>query len=170
MHAAPIPVMTRINPSNQRLVDEKADAAEKNYATFTHIAGLIGLADGMGIIALVATIVMWRIKHNESPYLDDHGREAVNFQISVWVLLLVGWAIWGLMVAATFGIGVITLPVPVIATVGLFILRLVAGIKAAMAANRGEFYRYPMCFRFIADPDDSKQYACDAADLPNARA
>jgi hypothetical protein len=159
--------MTRIDPTSSRFVDDQADSGEKTYATFNHLAGLIGLVDGMGVVSFISTLVMWRIKSKESPFLDDHGREAVNFQISMSLLLLAGWAVWGLFVAVTIGIGIITLPLPLLATLGLFIVRLVAGIRASMAANRGEFYRYPMCIRFIASPDESKQYACDTpADTP----
>ncbi len=163
MYAAPAmqSPMTRIDPSNDRLVDDHADSGEKTYATFNHLAGLLGLADGMGIVAFIATIVMWRLKTNESPFLDDHGREAVNFQISMTLLLIAGWVLWGLFVAVTIGIGVVTLPLAILATIALFVVRLVAGIRGAMAANRGEFYRYPMCLRFIAEPDEAKQYACD---------
>ena len=160
MHAQAIP-MTRLDPTSSRLVDDHADSGEKTYATFNHLAGLIGLMDGMGVVSFISTLIMWRIKSKESPFLDDHGREAVNFQISMTLLLLAGWAVWGLFVAVTIGIGVITLPIPILATLAMFIVRLVAGIRASMAANRGEFYRYPMCIRFIAQPDGSKQYACD---------
>ena len=45
--------------------------------------------------------------------------------------------------------------------IGLSVLRVVGCVRASMAANRGEFYRYPLCIRFIADPPESKEYACD---------
>jgi len=124
----------------QPLVDEFATESERTYGTFQHLIGLVSLLDHT-ILGLIGTIVMWRIKHKESPFLDDHGREAVNFQLSLLLYTFAGTIVVALL---TFGLGVL----PFIAAVA--ILRLVGCIRAAIAANRGEFYRYPMCIRFLA--------------------
>lgn len=120
---------------HQPYVDPHADSGERTYAAFNHYIGLISLLDHT-VLGLIGTIVMWAIKRKESPFLDDHGREAINFQLSLMLYFFVG-------VIVTFGAGVLIM-LPLVA-----ILRLVFCIKAGLAANRGEYYRYPVTIRFL---------------------
>jgi uncharacterized Tic20 family protein len=134
----------------QPVHDEQASEAERTYTTFQHLVGLVSMMDGLGILGLIGTLVMWRIKANDSPYYDDHGREAMNFQISLLVYMFGGAAILMLFTLITFGVGaIIAAPLAVLGVVFLVVIRLVGGIRGAMAANRGEYYRYPMCLRFL---------------------
>lgn len=134
-----------------RLCDEQATEAERTYTTFQHLVGLISAIDAMGFLGLIGAIIMWRIKANESPFYDDHGREAVNFQISLLVYLFGGGILLGLFTLVTFGIGaIITVPLMILGTIFLIVIRFVGCIRGAIAAHRGEYYRYPMSLRFLA--------------------
>ncbi len=128
-----------ISAANGRWVDETTLESQRTYALFTHLAGLISLAD-MTLGGPIATVIMWRVKAHESEFLDDHGREAMNFQLSMLIYTLAGSAIIAIV---TFGIGV--LPWIVL----MAVMRLVGCIRGAMAASRGEYYRYPVCIRFL---------------------
>lgn len=135
---------------HQTLRDEQASEAERTYTTFQHLIGCISALDGMGFLGLIGAIIMWRIKANDSPYYDDHGREAVNFQISLLVYLIGGAIVLGLFTAITLGVGIVlAAPIAAIGAIFLIVLRLVGCIRGAIAANRGEYYRYPMCLRFL---------------------
>lgn len=116
-------------------IDEHAHEGERTYALFNHLIGLLSLFDNF-LFGPLGALIMWRIKKNESPFLDDHGREAVNFQLSLLLYF--------------FGLSILTLglAVPLI-MVGVAALRLIGCIRGAMAAHRGEYYRYPMCIRFL---------------------
>lgn len=132
MHAASPAMSTQTDP--ERLVDTGASSDERTYATFMHLS-LLGdlLTGGIGLIVL---LVMWLMKKNTSPFLDDHGREALNFRISLLVYTLASLALFAC------GIGVITmLAVPVLGIVGM--------VMAVSATNRGEYFRYPATIRFI---------------------
>jgi uncharacterized protein len=121
-----------------RAYDPDATSDERTFAMFMHLTLLLNLTGVGGLLAFVAVIIMWQIKKDESPFLDDHGREAVNFQISLflWAFVLAFGAI------VTCGISLIFLiAIPLLGAIGM--------ILAAIAANRGEFYRYPMTFRII---------------------
>lgn len=126
-----------------RCVESGADSGVRTYGTFQHLVGLLSLAD-QAFIGLVGTLVMWLIKKKESDFLDDHGREALNFQIS----LLIYWVLFGVLCVVTFGVAVVLSPLMFIFSI---VLRLIGCIRGAMAANRGEYYRYPMCIRLIPD-------------------
>jgi uncharacterized protein len=118
-----------------RLVDLHAAEWERTYAMFTHLA-LISIHFGL---AVVPTLIMWLIKRDKSPYVDDHGREALNFQISL-LLYSLGALVFGLV---TCGAGWI-LYVPI------YILGITGMTLAAVAANKGQYYRYPMTIRFLS--------------------
>ncbi|MFG0275469.1 MAG: DUF4870 domain-containing protein [Phycisphaerales bacterium] len=117
------------------VVDPHADSGERTYASFNHYIGLLSLVDQTAL-GLIGSIVMWAVKHKESPFLDDHGREAINFQLSLLLYLIVG------TVVSFGGLTVVLVP-------AFFIIRLIFCIKAGLAATRGEFYRYPITIRFL---------------------
>ncbi len=112
---------------------------ERNWAMLTHLfAGVIAVL-GTPFFAVGFTVIMWVTKRDESGYLDDHGREATNFWISV---LIYSIAIIPLLAIITCGVGAILyIPLVIIVVVGV--------IQATMAAKRGEFYRYPATIRVL---------------------
>ncbi len=117
-----------------RWVDESATPDERLYATFLHLSLLAHLV--LSGFAIVVPVIMWILKKDESSYIADHGREAINFQISLIIYSLV---------AAIFTIVLIGLPFLLL----IPIYALVCMVLAAVAANRGELYRYPMTIRFL---------------------
>lgn len=135
-------------PVNERgrLYDPDVSADDRTYATFMHLTTLAHLV--VPLAAIVIPIIMWNVKRKDSPYLDDHGREAINFQISLMLysvlLPIVGMVVGFLL----FFVGVV-LTVP-LAVALPFVLGLIGVIAASTAANRGEFYRYPVTIRFLA--------------------
>lgn len=147
MPAQAIP-MSPIDQATNRFVDDHADGSEKTYSMFNHLVGLLSLVDAGIVLSAAATGIMWAIKKDETPYLDDHGREAFNFQLS---LMIYFWA------GSILSLGVLAIPL----VIALGILRLIGCIRGAMAANRGEYYRYPMSIRFFAEPGADKAYACN---------
>lgn len=116
---------------NGRLRDEHAQEWERTYAMFTHLSIVAA-----HIVPIVPTLILWLVKRDQSPFIDDHGKEALNFQISIVLYMVLG----ALLSVVCIGIPVI------LAAYGLAI---VGTILAAVAANRGEYYRYPACIRLI---------------------
>lgn len=85
---------------------------------------------------VLGPLVVWLIKRNDFDFVDDQGKEALNFQITVMIGVLIGFVL-------TF----ILIGILVIAVVG--ITAVVLTIIAAIKANQGERYRYPVCIRLI---------------------
>ncbi|MBN8598797.1 MAG: DUF4870 domain-containing protein [Planctomycetes bacterium] len=130
------------NPS-QSSIPSGIDADTRSYATYTHLVPLLAHLGGPIVLPILAAIIMWQMKKGESPFLDDHGREATNFQISMAIYAAV---LIPLLILVTCGIALI-LAIP--AAILLFILNIVGCILAAKAAHRGEYYRYPMSIRIV---------------------
>jgi uncharacterized protein len=111
---------------------------DRNWAVIAHLSALITI---IGIPSLVGPLVVWLIKRDQ-PFVNEHGREALNFNITIliYVVALI------IITIVTLGIGVIVvIPVGIV----LFILWLVFLIQGAMAASRGQSYRYPLTIRLI---------------------
>ena len=94
-----------------------------------HLGGLL--------FGFLVPLIIYLIKKDESPYLKHHAAEALNFQITVFIALMVS-------VVLIFVIIGIFLFLAVIVASWVF------GIIAAIAANKGEWYRYPMTIRMIS--------------------
>ena len=110
------------------------------WAMFCHLAGLAGYI--MPVVGnIVAPLVVWQIKKDEYPFVGEQGKEAVNFQISMSLYALIGIA-----VCLVTCVGAVLIPVVGI-VVG--IVDLVFLLIAAVKANNGEHYRYPLTIRFI---------------------
>jgi uncharacterized protein len=100
---------------------------DRMMAMFCHLGGLLG--------SILVPLIIWLIKKEESSYIDYHGKEALNFQIT----MLIGHVVAGVTICLTFGM----------LNLAVWVLALVFSIIAAVAANRGERYRYPISIRFI---------------------
>lgn len=117
-----------------RVVDPHATPSERTYATFQHLTLLLF---HFIPIPVIPALVMWRSRAPESPFLDDHGKEAVNFQISLVIYFVVS------AILAVIVVGFLLMAM-------VWVLGVVGCIMGAVAANRGEYFRYPMSLRLIA--------------------
>lgn len=121
--------------------DAGLSAEEKQWALFTHLAALTGLFTG-GVGNIVGPLIIWLIKKDTLKFVDDQGKEALNFNIT---LLIVGVGLF-LLTLVTFGLGiVITVPVGIVLGIAWFVLTIIATINA----SNGVAYRYPFTLRLI---------------------
>ncbi len=109
------------------------------WAAFAHLAGLLSLTTIPGVFGCLA---IWLWKRHEHPLIDEHGKEAVNFQISV---LLYGAAA-AILVFLTCGVGVLVVA-PLAAVMAVLVI--VLPIIATVQASEGRPYRYPLTLRLI---------------------
>ncbi len=109
---------------------------ERTYSTFLHLSLLAALLG----IPIIPCLIMWLMKREQSVFVDDHGREALNFQISLLIYSLA---------CAPLAATVICIPLVVVVGIGVVVLGLVGMIQAASAAHHGRFYRYPMTIRLL---------------------
>lgn len=105
-----------------------SDNDARTYATIAHAGNIIFPA--------VAPLIMWLIGKDKSSFVDQEGKEALNFGIlaiivyvvsSILMFVLIGFLTWAAMA----------------------IVALIFGIQGAMKANKGENYRYPVSLRLI---------------------
>jgi uncharacterized protein len=109
------------------------------WAMFCHLAGLCFLLPIVpGVGAVIGPLIVWVLRKEQSPFVDEQGKEAVNFQITMFIYGIVA----AILLLAC--IGIVLLPAVAIADI---VLAIVGGVRA----NDGYHYRYPKPFiiRFI---------------------
>jgi len=111
------------------------DSDERMWAMFCQLSTLAGYVMPFGNI--VGPLVVWMIKKDEYPLVDDQGKEALNFQISITIWMIISLLLCFVLVG-----------IPIL--IGLGIFDLIVTIIAAVQANSGNYYRYPLTIRFIA--------------------
>lgn len=110
------------------------------WATIGHLIPLVGLIP-VPFLNLIAPLVVWLIKRESDPFVDEQGKEAVNFQITVTIA--------GLVILVLSFLGPLVCITPILG-LALLIATVVFLVIAAIRANEGRHYRYPLCLRLIA--------------------
>ncbi len=103
---------------------------ERMWGMLAHLSYLLTFVIG---VSCIAPLVIWVIKKDSSEFVEDQAKEALNFQLSALIAVLV---------LSVTCVGAVLVPVVVVGGI-------VYGITGGMAANRGEVYRYPYTFRMI---------------------
>jgi uncharacterized Tic20 family protein len=96
------------------------------------------LAQVLGILTgFLGPLIIYLVNGEKDPYVRHHSAEALNFQLTVLIAYIVSFVLMLVL------IGFLLFAV-------VWVLALVFGIQAAIAANRGEWYRYPISIRMVS--------------------
>jgi uncharacterized Tic20 family protein len=107
---------------------------ERQWAMFAHLSALVGVIIPLG--SIIGPLVIWLIKKDTMPFVNDQGKEALNFNITVAIAAIVGWILCFIL------IGFLVLAV-------VFVAWLVLAIIGTIKANEGTAYRYPFTLRLV---------------------
>ncbi len=113
-------------------IDEKQ---ARNWGMFCHLAGLICWL-GVPFGNIIGPLVIWLLKKDEFAIVEEQGKEALNFQISITLYLI----------AAAF-LAIFLIGIPIL--IGLAIAQVVLVIIATVKFSNNEPYQYPFTIRFI---------------------
>jgi uncharacterized Tic20 family protein len=103
------------------------------------IAGLLGVPFGN----ILGPLIIWLIKKDDSPGVDAHGRESLNFHISWTIYAIVIGAVAAILTLVVIGIFIWPLLI-----IGWFVM-MVLVIMGSWKASNGQLYRYPLTIRFL---------------------
>jgi len=107
---------------------------ERQWALFAHLSALAGFLVPFGNV--IGPLVIWQIKKTDMPFVDEQGKEALNFQITVTI------AVFVCILLMIIAIGFLLLP---LVAIGALVLTVIGAVKA----NSGEHYRYPIALRLV---------------------
>ena len=111
---------------------------ERTWAMLAHVSAFAMYLTGIG--HLVGPLIVWLVKRDGNPFVDDQGKESLNFQISWSIYMILNFCLFFTLILAPLAIA------------GFFILpifHVICMIIGALKANDGVAFRYPLCIRFL---------------------
>ncbi|MDR3624472.1 MAG: DUF4870 domain-containing protein [Chlamydiales bacterium] len=114
---------------------DKDKEEEYSWEMATHLAALAGVI-GVPFGNILGPLFVWLIKKDQFESVNIHGKESLNFQISMTIYLLLS----ALLLFFIVGFFLVA---------AIIIIDIVFIIKAAAKASNGELYRYPCTIRFL---------------------
>lgn len=128
------------------------DQQVRTWSMLCHISALAGILFSLG--SVLGPLLVWQLKKNELPEVEAHGKAAVNFQLTVLIVNVIGWIVMSVTIGFSallfspfsalgsgLGIGSVLALINLVA----YILAVMAGIRA----NDGRFYKYPFSITFV---------------------
>lgn len=110
------------------------NSEEQTFSMLCHLSALSGLIIPFGHI--IGPLVFWLIKKDQFSEVDRQGKEALNFQISMTIWMILS----GILVIIVIGL---------FALIALGVLDLVVTIVAAVKSNNGERFKYPLSLEIL---------------------
>ena len=107
----------------------------RQWAMACHLIALVGLL-GNGIGFVLGPLIVWLLKREDHPFVDEQGKESVNFQITMFLALLIS----GILALVFIGFVLFFI---------VMIVMTIFPIIGAIKANDGVHYHYPITIRFI---------------------
>jgi hypothetical protein len=119
--------------TSQSMEQQAAPAADisKDARTMAMLCHLLAI-----FTSFLGPLIVWLIKKDEDPFIDEQGKEALNFQITIVLASIVS----GILIMVCIGAFLLS---------AVQLLNLVFCIIATVKTNNGEHYRYPVCLRLI---------------------
>lgn len=122
--------------------DTGIPAEERQWAMFAHLAALTGLVTG-GLGCFLGPLVVWLVKRETMPFVNDQGKEALNFNITMFGVSVILWVVGTILLVILIGF------LFYLAAFAVGVFWLVMTIIAAIKANEGVAYRYPLTLRLV---------------------
>ncbi len=115
-------------PASAPVIDPLSDADSRTWSALAHASGIL--------LGFVGPLIVWLIFKDRSKFVDTEAKEALNFQITLFIF----YGVAGFLVILV--IGLLLLP-------AVWLFSVIMSILAAVKASGGEHYRYPLTIRLI---------------------
>ncbi|WP_413450722.1 DUF4870 domain-containing protein [Georgenia phoenicis] len=114
---------------------QQPSADDRTIAVIAHLSPLAGIVLSVGTVSWLAPLIVWFVWRDRGPLIRNAAASAFNFNLTVWIVGVIAFVCF---------VTVFLIPVALVLWAGAFIAQLVLSIRGAIAANRGEVYRYPL--------------------------
>ena len=101
---------------------------QRLWSTLTHVGGIL--------FGFLVPLITYLVLKDRGQFVAEHTKTALNFQLTMLIGTVVG------VFLSVILIGVLVL-------LAIWVVIIVFSIIAAMKANAGELYQYPLTIRFI---------------------
>lgn len=117
---------------------ETTDKEERLWAMIAHLSAFAMYLTGIGHV--LGPLIIWLVKKEGHPFVAEHAKEALNFQITITLIAIVAILMCFTVILAVIGVPIL---------IGLHLYQVVCIIIAAIKANEGVMYRYPLTLRLV---------------------
>lgn len=126
--------MTEQVTPEKAIPDQTLSKDAKTFGMLCHLIAFAGFVIPLGNI--IGPLVIWLLKKDEFEFVDDQGKESLNFQISIIIYAIIS----AILIVVIVGIFLL---------IALGIFAIVMIIIASVRANEGIRFRYPLNIRFL---------------------
>lgn len=130
--------MTQNTPPAYVAPQPLSQSDERLWATLIHVGGIL--------IGFISPLIGYLVLKDRSTFVREHSATALNFQITMAIAHLANIILGTILALVTFGLW---LPIQWLIALAIWVVTVVFSIIAAMAANKGEPYRYPLSIPFV---------------------
>ena len=116
-------------PYSSSVPEPMSPADEKLWSILIHIGGIV--------FGFVAPLIGYLVLKDRGPFVREHSAAALNFQLTMLIAYVVG----AITVLVVIGIFIL---------MAVWVLTIVFSILAAVAANQGRYYTYPLSIKFVS--------------------
>ncbi|WP_235856873.1 DUF4870 domain-containing protein [Occultella glacieicola] len=110
------------------------EGSNKTLAILAHLSPIIAMVLSAGLVSFLGPLLVWLIWKDRGPLVRNAAASSFNFNITVWVVTIVGWICF---------LTIVLIPVAIVLWAVVWIGQIVLSIIGAMRASNGEVYRYP---------------------------
>ena len=121
--------------TTSQITSSEIPKPERTWAMFAHLSSFL-FYTCIPLANIIAPLIIWQIKKEEMPFASDQGKECLNFQISMLIYIIIS----GILTLILIGFAFLVI---------LYVLNIILTIIAAIKANEGVTYRYPLTMRFV---------------------
>jgi len=114
------------------------DANARQWAMFAHLSAFLS---AIVVLPFLGPLVVYLAKKDEHPFIADQSREALNFNLSVTIYVFAS-----ILISLTIILALVGIPALVVILLGWIILTIIAAVRA----NNGEAYRYPLTIKLVS--------------------
>jgi uncharacterized Tic20 family protein len=130
--------MTQNTPPAYVAPQPLSQSDERLWATLIHVGGIL--------IGFISPLIGYLVLKDRSTFVREHSATALNFQITLAIVHAANFILGLILTIVTLGLwGIVQLLI----FFAILIVNVVFSIIAAMAANKGELYRYPLAIQFV---------------------
>lgn len=108
----------------------------RNWVLFCHLGGILPCY----FFNLLIPLIIWLAKRKDATFMDDQGREIVNFQLSLFIYE---------SALTLLALTIIGIPITIAGYLIVYMINVISIIRGALKASKGEFFTYPINLRLI---------------------
>ncbi|HEV2529601.1 MAG TPA: DUF4870 domain-containing protein [Thermomicrobiales bacterium] len=142
----PLSQRSPIRYPSSELVQPEVSTASRLWAATAPMGIILGAFMSAGLLSFVVPLMIWQLRKGTDPFAAEHGREATNAVLSLFVYAIIGVIIAIPVTLVTLGVGLLVMFFAA-GVIGLVFL--VSLIVATIRALNSQPFRYPLMIRFF---------------------